>query len=58
MKEMKREICILEDKKCTDCGECNLCDLDENKTCDNCGKCIDSDAESRAIQVDGVYLDL
>ncbi len=55
---MKREICILEDKKCTDCGECNLCDLDENKICDNCGKCIDSEAESRAIKVDGVYLDL
>lgn len=51
-------MCILEDKKCTDCGECNLCDLDAEKTCDNCGKCIDSEAESRAIQVDGVYLDL
>ena len=55
---MKRETCILEDKKCTDCGECNLCDLDAEKICDNCGKCIDSEAESRAIQVDGVYLDL
>lgn len=58
MRKMKRENCILEDKKCTDCGECNLCDLDAEKICDNCGKCIDSEAESRAIQVDGIYLDL
>ncbi len=50
--------CVLENKTCTGCGECNLCDLDRNKVCNNCGKCIDSEAESRAIQVDGVVLDL
>ncbi len=50
--------CVLENKKCTDCGECRLCDLDKTKQCDNCGKCIESDAESRAIQIDSVILDL
>ncbi len=33
--------CVLyENKVCTDCGECLVCDLDPNKLCDNCGKCL------------------
>ena len=50
--------CILEDKICTNCGECEVCDLDENKKCDNCGKCIESSAESRGIEIDDILLDL
>lgn len=50
--------CILEDKICTNCGECEVCDLDENKKCDNCGKCIESSAESRAIEIEDILLDL
>lgn len=50
--------CVLQDRMCIQCGECEVCDLDSTKKCDNCGKCIDSNAESRAIQVDGVVLDL
>lgn len=50
--------CILYDRECTNCGECEVCDLDENKKCNNCGKCIDTDAESRAIKIDDVFLDL
>ena len=50
--------CVLQDRACIDCGECELCDLDKSKKCDNCGKCIDSDAESRAIQVDDIILNL
>ena len=46
--------CVLEDKLCTDCGECEHCDLDPDKVCDNCGKCIDSDSDSRAIQISGI----
>lgn len=35
--------CVLEEGKvCTDCGECDVCDLDPNKICDNCCKCIES----------------
>ena len=50
--------CILEDRECTNCGECELCDLDKNKKCDNCGKCIETSAESRAIRIDEIILDL
>lgn len=50
--------CILEDRICTNCGECEVCDLDENKKCDNCGKCIESSAESRAIEIEDILLDL
>ncbi len=50
------EKCVLEEKECTHCHECELCDLDRNKKCDNCGKCIESDAEYRGIEIDGVVL--
>ena len=50
--------CILEDRECTNCGECELCDLDKNKKCDNCGKCIETSAESRAIQIYEIIIDL
>lgn len=50
--------CVLYDRKCINCGECDLCDLDKNKKCDNCGRCIESPAESRAIQIDDVIVDL
>jgi hypothetical protein len=34
--------CVLkEGKVCTNCGECDICDLDPNKICDNCCKCIE-----------------
>ena len=34
------KMCILEDKVCINCGECERCDLDKNKICDNCEKCL------------------
>ena len=49
--------CVLKDAPCINCGECDLCDLDKTKKCDNCGKCIETDAESRAIQIDDVLLE-
>lgn len=51
---MNRTHCIFEDKECTNCMECEMCDLDPKKVCDNCGKCIESDADYRAIDVDRV----
>ncbi len=48
---MKEKDCILYDRKCIDCGECNYCELDSNKVCDNCGKCIESDFEYKAIKI-------
>jgi len=51
---MERFFCILEDKECTRCCECEICDLDNNKICDNCGKCIESDSDYRALEVDRI----
>lgn len=53
---MNRKQCVLYDRECIECGECNLCDLDPSKICDNCGACIglDGNSEYRAIRVDGI----
>ena len=56
---MEGKRCVLYDRECIECGECNLCDLDPSKICDNCGKCIGlgggADApEYRALKVDGI----
>ena len=37
----KGEPCVLYDRLCTKCGECEMCDLDPSKKCDNCGKCLE-----------------
>ncbi|MBR5156178.1 MAG: hypothetical protein IKW59_00235 [Clostridia bacterium] len=50
--------CILEDKVCTNCGECEKCDLNPEKICDNCGKCIDSDADYNEIEIEEIVLNL
>ena len=51
---MRRE-CVLYDRMCINCGECDRCDLDPNKICDNCGKCILTGADYRAIEIDEVF---
>lgn len=51
------EPCIFEDRVCTECGECDRCELDPNKICDNCCRCIEtSDADYLEIQVDDILL--
>ena len=40
-KIMERQNCVLYDRDCIGCLECEMCDLDPNKVCDNCGKCLD-----------------
>lgn len=49
--------CVLSDKICIECGECNICDLDVNKICDNCGKCIEIDSDYKAINIDEIIID-
>lgn len=49
--------CVLMDRECTDCGECNICDLDPNKICDNCCRCIDKDADFKSIEIDEIIED-
>ena len=41
MKKTEREECVLYDRECIGCMECEVCDLDESKVCDNCGKCVE-----------------
>ena len=48
---MKKE-CVLYDRECINCGECDICDLDPKKICDNCGKCIDSGNDYNIMDVD------
>lgn len=48
--------CVLYDRICNNCGECDYCDLNPVKLCDNCGKCLENDKEYREIIIDGVIL--
>ena len=44
--------CVLYDRQCINCGECDICDLDPKKICDNCGKCIESGNDYNIMDVD------
>lgn len=51
------KMCVLDETRpCTDCGECNICDLDPNKICDNCMKCIQSGADYAKIEIDEILM--
>ena len=49
--------CVLYERVCIGCGECDRCDLDPNKICDNCMKCVNGDSEYRAITVEDIQLE-
>lgn len=46
--------CVLYDRDCIGCLECETCDLDPNKVCDNCGKCIEVQ-DVVSIKIDKIY---
>ena len=46
--------CILYDRECIDCGECDMCELDPSKRCDNCMKCVNNNTEYRAVIIDEI----
>lgn len=48
--------CVLYDRICIGCGECDRCDLDPEKICDNCGKCLDI-RDDAVIMIDKIILD-
>ncbi len=52
-KKIFRQECVLYDRECIGCMECEVCDLDPDKICDNCGKCLDI-KEFAAIKIDGI----
>lgn len=50
-----KEKCVLYDRDCIDCGECEFCDLDPTKICDNCGKCLEGvNMDYATIKIDSV----
>ncbi len=52
MEKNKRD-CVLYDRECNGCGECDVCDLDALKICDNCGKCLDI-RDDAVIKIDKI----
>lgn len=53
------KMCILDErKKCNECGNCDICDLNPDKICDNCGKCINMEnGEGKDILIDKIIED-
>ena len=56
MGERYMKKCVLYDRECIDCGDCDRCDLDPNKICDNCMKCVNGDEEYRTLPIDEIRL--
>ena len=50
---METQKCVLYDRDCIGCMECEMCDLDPNKVCDNCGKCLDT-RDYATIRIDKI----
>ena len=48
--------CVLYDRICIGCGECDRCDLNPENICDNCGKCLDI-RDDAVIRIDKIILD-
>ena len=49
--------CVLYDRQCIGCSECNMCDINPDKVCDNCGKCIEDNREYAEINITKVIMD-
>lgn len=55
---MNKKCIFDENLDCTDCGDCEVCDLDKNKICDNCGKCLElKGQDSKSVIIDRVIED-
>lgn len=53
-----KDKCVLYDRDCIDCGECEFCDLDPTKLCNNCGKCLENvNMDYASIKIDGIVTD-
>jgi hypothetical protein len=49
------EKCEMYDRDCINCGECELCDLDENERCVSCGRCIEESGEFRIVKYNDIF---
>lgn len=55
---MKKKKCVLYDRDCINCGECNVCDLNPNKICDNCCECLELEKEAyRTLKISRIITD-
>ena len=55
---MDQKQCVLYDRVCIGCGECDRCDLDPEKICDNCMKCVlGENKDYIGIQIDSIQLE-
>lgn len=41
--------CVIYDRDCIECGECNMCDLEPGKICDNCMRCVEVGADYNEV---------
>ena len=48
--------CVLYERECIGCLECEICDLDKNKICDNCGKCLNIQDDA-VIKIDKIIME-
>ena len=55
MKKSENNQCVLYDRECIGCMECEICDLDKNKICDNCGKCLEI-KDDAVIKIDKIIM--
>ena len=55
MSKKSNQKCVLYDRECIGCYECEICDLDPNKICDNCGKCLNIQDDA-IIKIDKIIL--
>ncbi|WP_154673455.1 hypothetical protein [Pseudobacteroides cellulosolvens] len=51
LKLMEKE-CLLYDRACIKCYDCEKCDLDSTKRCNNCEKCLEQNEEYRSVKVE------
>ncbi len=56
MEKQSKQQCVLYDRECIGCLECEICDLDPNKICDNCGKCLNIQDDA-VIKIDAIITD-
>ena len=55
MNEQKGQRCVLYERECIGCMECEICDLNPDKICDNCGQCLEI-KDDAVIKIDGIIL--
>lgn len=53
---MRLKQCVLYERECMNCRECEMCDLDPDKVCDNCCLCLD-EADYNGALISGIILE-